>query len=81
MKQIADIHKSVDYLKDQRLKREIEGVSSTQRMSNDKVWDRYLKDQTLSEYQRLQEMRKMASMIENRAMMDEKLLRNNYKGL
>ena len=39
--------KSVDYLKDQRNKRETEGRP---KLYDDKIWDKYLKDQTMSEY-------------------------------
>lgn len=50
--------KSVDYLKDQRNKREVEGRP---KLYDDKVWDKYLKDQTMNEYQRLDEIRKKAT--------------------
>lgn len=50
--------KSVDYLKDQRIKREVEGYRP--KIIDEKLWDKYLKDQTMTEYQRLDEIRKRA---------------------
>jgi hypothetical protein len=40
--------KSVDYLKDQRVKREVEGYRP--KILDDKLWDKYMKDQTMNEY-------------------------------
>ena len=68
---------NVDYLKDQRVKRELEGYRP--KIIDEKVWDKYLKDQTLSEYQRLEEIRKRTQQVEERARMDEKLVRNISK--
>ena len=65
--------KSVDYLKDQRQKRELEGYRP--KIIDDKIWDKYLKDQTLSEYEKVEQLRKRAMMVEQRAQMDEKLAR------
>ena len=42
--------KSVDYLKELRIKREAEGGGQKKRFIDDKVWDRYMKDQTMNEY-------------------------------
>jgi hypothetical protein len=53
-----DMIKSVDYLKDQRRKREIEG--GKKRIMDDKVWEKYMKDQTMSEYHRLEEIKMKA---------------------
>ncbi len=68
--------KSVDYLKDQRYKRETEGRP---KITDDKLWDKYMKDQTMSEIDRLEEIRKRAQQMEERARMDEKLIRNNAR--
>ena len=69
--------KSVDYLKDQRVKREQEGYRP--KIIDDKLWDKYMKDQTLSEYQRLDEIRKRAQLMEEKAKMNEKLVRNTVR--
>lgn len=45
-------------------------------MIDDKVWEKYLKDQSMTEIDRLEEIRKRAMLIEQRAQMDEKLIRN-----
>jgi hypothetical protein len=44
---------------------------------DDRVWDKYLKDQSVSEIDRLEEVRKRAMLLEERARMDEKLIRNS----
>ena len=49
--------KPVDYLRDQRVKREIEGRP---KITDDKIWDKYMKDQTMNEYERLEEIRRRA---------------------
>lgn len=40
-RQALDMMKSVDYLKDQRYKRETEGRP---KITDDKIWDKYMKD-------------------------------------
>ena len=47
---------------------------------DDRLWDKYMKDQTMSEYQRLEEIKLKAQMMEERARMDEKYIRNNNRG-
>ena len=41
--------KSIDYLKEQRHKREIEGTDKRREIES-KMWDRYVHDQTLNEF-------------------------------
>lgn len=47
---------------------------------DDKIWDKYATDSTMHEYKRLEEIRLKASLMEERARMDEKLIRNNGRG-
>lgn len=42
IKNNADMIKSVDYLKDQRFKREIEGKRP--KIIDDKIWEKYMND-------------------------------------
>lgn len=70
--------KTVDYLKDQRIKRELEGTDKRKEIE-EKIWDRYLKDQTLSEYQRLEQIKMRAQLLEEKAKLDEKILRNDRR--
>jgi len=48
-------YKSIDYLKNQRFKREQEG--GKRKLIDDKTWEKYMTDQTISEYQRLEEIK------------------------
>lgn len=47
---------------------------------DDKVWEKYMKDQTMNEYQRLEEIRLKAQLMEEKAKMDEALIRSTTKG-
>eukprot|EP00347_Sterkiella_histriomuscorum_P008518 403344795 len=76
--QIADMVKSVDYLKDQRFKRDMEGKRPN--LLDDKVLERYMNNTNLNDQERLNEIRKRAMHMEERAKMDEKLIRNSIKG-
>ena len=52
------VHKSVDYLKEFRIKREQEGA--LHRRKNEDYVDKYLKDPTLNEYQKLDMIKRKA---------------------
>eukprot|EP00347_Sterkiella_histriomuscorum_P004256 403361148 len=66
-----------DYLKLQRNKRvieESEGKKSKQ-FVDDKIWNNYLHDQTVAEYKKIEDIRRMAAHIEEKAKMNEKLVK------
>lgn len=70
--------KSQDYLQGLRNKRaddEKKGIK--RKMIDDREWDKFLKDDTLNEYQRLEQIKMKARMMEQRAEMNEKLMRHN----
>ena len=50
-------YKSVDYLKEQRFKREAEGGKS-----NQNNWNKYLNDQSLTEFEKLEEIKMKAEV-------------------
>jgi hypothetical protein len=67
---------SVDYLKEQRIKRlqqEADGIGRQQTMMND--LDKLMKRPNLSELERLEIVRKRAEAIEKQARREEKLIR------
>ena len=55
-------------------------MEDQRKLTDDKIWDKYMKDQTISEYQMLEEIRLKAHMMEERAKMDETFIRNILKG-
>ena len=40
------------------------------------MWEKYMKDQTMNEYQRLEHIKMKAQLLEERAKQDEKVIRN-----
>ena len=54
--------KSVDYLKDQRFKRDVEGKRP--RIIDDRIMEKYLNDPNIPEHERLEELRKRAYLME-----------------
>jgi len=70
--------KSQDYLRGLRLKRQEEERQGIKRkMIDDKTWERFLHDEGMSDFQRLEQIKMRARQMEQRAEMDEKLLRNS----
>ena len=63
---------SVDWLKDQRLKREEEQKQGQRRRAND--WERHLQDQKLSEKEKYEMIKEKAKAIEEDAKRREKIL-------
>ena len=54
---------------------EKEGVVK-KKPGNDVKWEKYLNDQNMSEYERLDAVRREAEIMEEKARMDEMLIRN-----
>ena len=74
LKGTIDIHKSYDYLKAQRLKR----AQQTHPSSEAKVIDKLLKDTAnLSEFEKMELLRRHADQIERRAQREEQLIKHN----
>lgn len=46
-------------------------------MIDDKTWDKFLQDESMNDFQRLEQIKIRARQMEQRAEMDEKLMRNN----
>ena len=65
--------KSINYLEELRNKRKDDG--SRRRIMDDKQWEKYINDQTMNEYQRLEEIKLKAQLMEERARMDEKYIK------
>ncbi|CDW73052.1 UNKNOWN [Stylonychia lemnae] len=75
---LKNLGKSKDYLKDQRIQRdldELEGKKKKQ-IGNDKMWNNFLSDQTISEYKKIEDIRRVAEMLESKAKMNEQYARN-----
>lgn len=75
------VNKSVDYLKEIRLKRdqdERDGV--VKRKTNDEMLDKYLNDPNLNDYERLEIVRRKAEMMEQKARRDEMLIKVGKSG-
>lgn len=79
-KQSIDVMKSQDYLRMQRVKREDDERHGIKRkLIDDRVWEKYMKDENITDYEKLEEIKRRAQWMEQRAEMDEKLLRNNVR--
>lgn len=64
----------------QRVKREDDEKHGIKRkLIDDKLWEKYMKDDNITDYEKLEEIKRRAAWMEERAEMDEKLLRNNMR--
>ena len=67
------MHKSVDYLKELRIKREQEG--GVKKPNQNDFIEKYLNDPTLNDYQKLDIIKRKAEIMERKAKMDEQLIK------
>jgi len=72
----SEVGKSVDYLKELRMKREEEERAGGRRRAvPDSVWEKYMSDKGMTEFEKVEAVKKRAEMMEERARMDEELIR------
>jgi len=60
-KQSIDVMKSQDYLRMQRVKREDDERHGIKRkLIDDRVWEKYMKDENITDYEKLEEIKRRA---------------------
>ena len=75
---MKNLGKSIDYLKDLRLQRDVEEHDGKRKknMVDDKMWNNLLNDNSISEYKKIEGIRRMAEAIESKAKMNEQFARS-----
>lgn len=73
--------KSVDYLKELRIKREQEEKDGVYKQNkSEKYFQKYMNDPSLNDYERVELVKRKAEQMEERARMEEKLIKFDPSG-